>query len=308
MASTDKTYRATALTNFTDADISVGGKPVKSGDSIMLGPIDVNSTVVAGAGHPPVPLSVLQTQLAVAPYFRAGQDVYYRVSLADGTPLILLSQHSRPAEVPGKFVYKTLTYYNFRANDIVPFGFVAAELPSGYSCTPQYDVNSMDVQRDSLVNEYDAEARVYQSERLFGTAESRRIAAAQGGNAPLALQKNKDGSQTLVPVNYIPIESAVTGRGAKDYARDSYRDDDAIEKASEFISAPIRAEQWLQTRSSRGDFGELTNVRMMANTNTPTAMLNLTPVYASAECRQRQADRINKIQEAYINARLGSEL
>lgn len=310
-------FHAAVLLNFTPAEIAVGGVKVATGASYPIGAGSAAAHIsVPGATTAPIPLGHVLRTLAAASYMHvpATQATFYRAALGDGTPVVLLSAHSRTAEIPGKFVFHqgplTLVYFSHRSNDIVPYGFVAAELPEEYTCNtlPQYDPNSIELQTDFHTEPFESEERVYAAERMMGSAEARRLAAASGAGAPIVMAKNKDGSLTPKTVNYIAVDSIVSGRGRKNYGRDSYFDDEGIVKSDEFVMAAPRAEEYLQTRSFRTEFGELANPRVFANVTAPAGQLNLTPIYASAECRQRQVNRLNKIYDSYVNARMNAEL
>jgi hypothetical protein len=62
------------------------------------------------------------------------------------------------------------------------------------------------------------------------------------------------------------------------------------------------------TTSSRLEFGELPNTRVFLNTTNPTSMLNLTPTSARNDCREKDVARLNRINDAYVAARIQAAL
>lgn len=307
-------YPAAAFLNFTTGEIRIGQQSVHSGATYPISTLNV--PVLVPGQQVAYTLADVEQHLATAPYFGTPGNTFYRVSLPDGTPLILLSQHSRTGEVPGKYLYKqpslTLIYENLRSNDIVPFGFLPADLPdAGGNCPGVFKDDCLCAQQDVLAADYSRDYQLYNAERLLGSASARRIAAGQSEQTGLVTAWAQDGQRSLAAVNYTAVDSAVTGRGLKDLPRDGFRDDRSAgvgAPSSAYLTAPVRPAEWIETRASRTDYGELVNKRMYANSTAPSGMLNLTPVYASAECRQNAVDRLNRLNEAYVNARLNSEL
>ena len=176
-------------------------------------------------------------------------------------------------------------------------------------CPQAYKPESLMPQSDATPSDYTSVAQLYSAMRLFGTPSAARIAAGQSDQTPLTTRVSSDGTRTLQPVNYTGVDTAMSGRFDKDMERGAMRDSSyrLLPGTANGFRGPVRAEQYIGTTSSRTEYGEITNLRPNTASYQPRT-LNLTPVSANAECRAREVQRLNRLNDAYVEARIKSVL
>ena len=176
-------------------------------------------------------------------------------------------------------------------------------------CPQPYKPESLMPQSDATPSDYTSVAQLYSAMRLFGTPTATRIAAGQSDQTPLTTRVSDDGTRRLQPVNYASVDAALTGRFDKDMAPGSMRDSSyrILPGTTNAFRGPVRAEQYIGTTSSRTEYGEITSMRPNTASYQPR-MLNLTPVSANSECRAKEVERLNRLNDAYVEARLKSAM
>ena len=168
-------------------------------------------------------------------------------------------------------------------------------------CPTLYKPEVLTPQSDATPSDYISVAQLYSAMRLFDTASGTRLAAGQSDSTPLATVVDRAGNQKLQAFNYTGFDTLVSGRADVDT---SYP---ILPNTLNAVRGPLRAENYIGTTSSRMEYGELTSTRLNTGSYQPRA-LNLTSTTANAECRAKEVLRLNKLNDAYVNARLKSVL
>ena len=179
------------------------------------------------------------------------------------------------------------------------------------TCPAAYDPSRLTPQSDMTPSDYTSAAQLYSAMRMFGSPTAVKLAMAQSEQTPLGIERGASGSEKLQAVNYTRLESVLTGRTDRDLAPGDVRDNSysMFQDPRNRYRAPVRAEDFLGTKSSRMEYGELPNTRIEANNSyQQPRMLNLMPTSANAECRAKEVLRLNKLNDAYVAARLASVL
>lgn len=152
----------------------------------------------------------------------------------------------------------------------------------------------------------DAPAYVPSAQSVFPIRDAKDYTCAE--DLYLAMSMFKDQYKPAIgdQRHITAVDSILTGRGDKDTTvrSTSYT---AFPTAVNTLKGTDRDTRMVTT-SSRLEFGELPNTRVFLNTNTPTGMLNLTPTSARNECREKDVARLNRINDAYVAARIKAGL
>ena len=180
------------------------------------------------------------------------------------------------------------------------------------TCPSAYDPSRLTPQSDMAPSDYTSAAQLYSAMRMFGSPTAVKLAMAQSEQTPLGVSRDaSSGGQKLHAVNYTRLDSVLTGRTDRDLSKGDIRDNSysVFQDPRNRYQPPIRAEHFLGTKSSRTEYGEIPNTRIEANNSyQQPRMLNLMPTSANAECREKEVIRLNKLNDAYVAARMASAL
>lgn len=175
---------------------------------------------------------------------------------------------------------------------------------SAIVCPSRFKPEILTPQSDAEPSDYISSAQLYSAMRMFGTPNGTRLAAGQSDSTPLATVVDQFGQPKLQAVNYSSFGATTLMSGRTDKDTSLYR---AAPHALNSVRGPIRAENFIGTTSSRVEFGELLSSRPNTGSYQPQS-LNLTSTSANAECRAKEVLRLNKLNDAYVTARLKSVL
>ena len=183
-------------------------------------------------------------------------------------------------------------------------------MTSPITCPRGYDPHSLLAQSDATPSDYTSVSQLYSAMRMFGSPNAVKLAMSQSDQTPLTTTVNAYGKQQLQAVNYTALDSVMTGRTDRDLAPGDVRGNsyNLLPTYTNTFRGPIRAEDFIGTVSSRTEYGEIANTRIETNNSYQPRMLNLVPTSANAACREKEVARLNKLNDAYVAARLASVL